>query len=284
MYWTSWQKLYRGVLLLAHFASLKSVVAQDRLRLVLSLPVHVALRRELGPFTLRMKNGGELQMSGKTLLSDWATFCEIFIAEDYTADYANATVLDLGAHKGYFGAYALLHGARTVESFEPESNNFDALALAVESYRRYGYAWEARRIAVGASTGKRLLHISRESWTHSLLPASTDTRQGRTETQEVSLRPLSAMIGVASSTSMKLIVKMDIEGSECDTILGTDPSVWRLVDELMLEFHDWAPCSTNEIHKHLAVAGLVSQGSPIRAVQRYRRHQHHLSEPLDLAP
>ena len=48
-------------------------------------------------------------------------------------DYAGAVVLDLGAHKGYFGAYALARGARLVISFEPETANLELLERGAET-------------------------------------------------------------------------------------------------------------------------------------------------------
>ena len=38
---------------------------------------------------------------------DWRTFVDIVGRGDYEAPFAGARVLDVGAHKGYFGAYAL---------------------------------------------------------------------------------------------------------------------------------------------------------------------------------
>ena len=51
---------------------------------------------------------------------DWASFAFVAVDDAYAGDYRDAFVVDLGAHKGYFGAYALRHGARGVVSYEPD--------------------------------------------------------------------------------------------------------------------------------------------------------------------
>jgi len=69
---------------------------------------------------------------------DWETLKWVLVDEAYPTDYAGAVVLDIGAHKGYFGAFALERGARTVISFEPESRNFELLERCAASYREQG--------------------------------------------------------------------------------------------------------------------------------------------------
>ena len=42
---------------------------------------------------------------------DWASLAFVAVDEAYAGDYGGATVVDIGAHKGYYGAYALAQGA-----------------------------------------------------------------------------------------------------------------------------------------------------------------------------
>ena len=58
----------------------------------------------------------------------------------YAGDYRGAFVVDVGAHKGYYGAYALAHGARWVVSYEPETANFALLERAASDVRERGGA------------------------------------------------------------------------------------------------------------------------------------------------
>ena len=45
----------------------------------------------------------------------------------------------------------------------------------------------------------------------------------------------------------RVIVKVNIEGEECPTILGTAASAWAGVDELYVETHPWAACGADEL-------------------------------------
>lgn len=70
----------------------------------------------------------------------------------------------------------------------------------------------------------------------------------------------------------RTIVKVNIEGEECPTILGTPQSAWADVDELYVETHPWADCGADELARHLEPAGFTpaasSHPSVLRLVQR----------------
>ena len=53
-----------------------------------------------------------------------------------------------------------------------------------------------------------------------------------------------------------MIVKVNIEGEECPTVLGTAASAWAGVDELYVETHPWAACGADELAAHLEADGL----------------------------
>ena len=73
----------------------------------------------------------------------------------YKGDYRDAFVLDLGAHKGYYGAYAFRHGARTVVSYEPESTNASYLEAAAARLPRRTYLADGEgRRRRGAGRGR----------------------------------------------------------------------------------------------------------------------------------
>ena len=84
---------------------------------------------------------------------DWASFAFVAVDDAYKGDYRDACVVDLGAHKGYYGAYAFRHGARTVVSYEPESTNASYLEAAAARLRG-ARTWRTVRAAVGAEPGE----------------------------------------------------------------------------------------------------------------------------------
>ena len=49
----------------------------------------------------------------------------------------------------------------------------------------------------------------------------------------------------------RTIGKVNIEGEECSTILGTPASAWADVAEVYIETHPWAACGAAELTEHL---------------------------------
>ncbi len=200
---------------------------------------------------------GQAYFAAASLTFDQRAFDEIFIESSYGTDYGHARVVDIGAHKGYYGAYVLLHGAAGVLSYEPEQQNFAFLQRCADSFNAHGSKWHVYRAAVGSRAGERTLYLSDQSWAHSLL-ALPDA--GPTDVEQVSVVPMSDVLEQACSLpGDRLVVKMDVEGAECDIILGTPAEAWRKVDELFVELHPFAPCPRQDLVSHLQSAGLMLQ-------------------------
>jgi FkbM family methyltransferase len=208
--------------------------------------------------------GGALAFGDATSEVDWRVFAEIFFEGDYETDYGDAAVVDLGAHKGYFGAYALLHGAQAVLSYEPEEQNFALLARNNESFRSRGATWRIEQSAVGAGEREAGLHVAGESWAHRLLPADEAPSDA---VQRARVVAFSQVLDHARSLGgSRLLVKLDVEGSECEILLSSPPSVWETVDEVFVETHEFAPCDRDELVERLRTAGLTPAASTSRQV------------------
>ena len=200
---------------------------------------------------------------------DWASLAFVAVDEAYAGDYRGAVVVDIGAHKGYYGAYALGHGARTVVSYEPETENFALLAKAADAKRG---EWRTRRSAVGAVRGEADLHVMSASWGHALHPPEAFARH-EIGVERVRVEALADVLADAThlARGARVIVKVNIEGEECPTILGTPGSAWAGVDELYVETHPWAACGADDLARHVAAADLVRVGRPHPAVLRLVR-------------
>ena len=214
--------------------------------------------RRVDSYKLGFKEG-ELFLSPANYETDRAVVWDIFIRRCYKTEFGNSTVIDIGAHKGYFGAYALMHGADRVFSYEPERENFGLLNETARSFMSLSSKWETRRAAVAASTGEAELRVDPESWAHSLssLPSSALTE--RMATQVVQCTAMTDVLEstTQSSVGRRLIVKIDAEGAECEIVLKTPVEAWQIVDEVLIEVHDFASCSSAEIADHLGRAGLA---------------------------
>ena len=216
-------------------------------------------RRSIRPahaYAARYGNG-RIFLSHDDFDIDLRSLAFVVVDEPYRTDYAGTSVLDLGAHKGYYGAYALARGAGRVVSFEPEQANLELLERAAASYGTG--VWQVRRAAVGAEGGAAELHVMGASWGHALHPPERFSRH-EVGTQAVRVEALSAVLAEAAALKherARLLVKLNIEGEECATVLGTPPSAWEAVDEAFVETHPWASCGADELGAHLAEAGLT---------------------------
>ena len=72
---------------------------------------------------MRPRDAYPLRLGGTTVyLSrddfeiDWASLAFVAVDEAYAGDYRGAVVVDMGAQKGYHGAYALEQGAEAPSS------------------------------------------------------------------------------------------------------------------------------------------------------------------------
>lgn len=204
---------------------------------------------------------------------DWASLKFVISDEAYPTEYRGTIVLDIGAHKGYYGAYALERGARTVISFEPESTNCEFLERSADAYRRRGADWRVRRVAVGAERGSAELHVMGASWGHALHPPAKFA-EFEVGIEHVLVEAMADVLEEAVSlcaSDSRLVVKVNTEGEECGIVLGTPSEDWRSASEVFIEMHPWADCSTAALAEHLYSAGLREAPSPIEAVIRLRR-------------
>jgi FkbM family methyltransferase len=216
---------------------------------------------------------GRVFLSRDDYAIDWESLKFVVADHAYPADHAGAVVLDLGAHKGYYGAYALAGGARTVISFEPESANVEYLERAAAEYRRGGADWRVRPVAVGAERGEAELHVLGASWGHALHPPE-EWAQYEVGVERVPVEAMSDVLAEAASLTddgSRLVVKLNVEGEECGIVLGTPPEAWEPVSELFVEVHPWAACTAPELTAHLAPAGLTRTASAMEPVLRLRR-------------
>jgi FkbM family methyltransferase len=224
-----------------------------------------ALRRRLRPkviYDVRYGRGA-LPITHDDYPVDWETLKAIVVDRIYELDYSQAVVLDIGSHKGYFGAFALERGARTVISLEPESANFRLLERCAASYRHHGADWQLRRAAVGAEAGEVELHVMNASWGHALEPPA-DWAAYEVGTERVPLVAMSELLAEAGALvqgSAPLVVKINAEGAECAMVLRTAPESWRPATHAFVAVHSWAGCTAAELAGHLSLAGLARRAA-----------------------
>ena len=220
----------------------------------------VAARRRLRPVSVyEIRFGrGRLPLTHEDYPVDWETLKSIVVDRIYDVDFSDAVVLDVGSHKGYFGAFALERGARAVISFEPESANFRYLKRCATTYVPSRTSWLLRRAAVGARPGAARLHVMSASWGHSLEPPD-EWAQYKVGDEQVDVVAMSDVLveaaELAEGTS-PIVVKINAEGGECSMVLGTPSASWEAVTHAFVATHPWADCRADELAAHLERAGL----------------------------
>jgi FkbM family methyltransferase len=204
---------------------------------------------------------------------DWRLVLGIWVDGDYRTDYRGATVIDVGAHKGFFGAYALARGARAVYAFEPSSENYARLARHARTLHDPSRVWMATRAAVGPEDGEADLHLAAQSWQHTLLidAPQVTSRVGHLadQTERVLVRSMGSILD--EHREGRIIVKIDTEGYECAIIAETPPDAWRDVAELFVEVEASAPCSPESVAAQLERAGFVLLGRTAPDVLHFER-------------
>jgi FkbM family methyltransferase len=217
---------------------------------------------------------GEIFLSHDDYATDWEVFKFVAALDGYRTDYVAAVVLDLGAHKGYYGAYAFAHGASRVVSFEPEAVNLEFLERSAATYRERGADWQVRHCAVGAERGEATLHVTSASWGHALHPPEAWSEY-EVGVQPVQVEAMADILAEAESLTVgraRLIVKVNTEGEECGIVLGTPAEAWSGVSELFVDVHiPWGPCTAAELAEHLTPVGFRELPSTVPSQLRLHR-------------
>jgi FkbM family methyltransferase len=204
---------------------------------------------------------GENLVDGENAAVDFQVLGQVFLDEVYgELQFRDRIVIDVGAHKGYFAAYALMSGAKAILSYEPERMNFTCLARFAESARLHGMAIQIFHVAVSDSDGEVTLYLSHESWRH-----TTVLRQGDPPGQTLRVRScsLARILERVATTfiGQELILKIDAEGVEGQLLLNTPSDCFAPVKEIVFEYHSFAGCELRIILERLQSLGFEYRAS-----------------------
>jgi FkbM family methyltransferase len=227
-----------------HILMRKSLTPLGRLDLLRTIAARRKKRPGFYPVRVRV---GELLVDGQNAATDFQVLGQVLLDEFYSeVDLKDRIVLDIGAHKGYFAAYALMAGAKAVVSYEPEPTNFYCLSHFAESARRQGKAIDVVQAAVSDQEGELPFHTSSESWSHSLLHYQS---QSYLRTIQVHATSLSSVLADASEAfpGEQFVLKVDAEGAECPLLLNSPAEMFTVVREIAFEHHPFAGRSLEDI-------------------------------------
>lgn len=228
------------------------LTTRSRIRLLMQAPRLVTRRASSRDLRL-MVSGGPVYLGRDSLYIDALVFDYLWNERVFNVSCQDRVVLDLGAHKGYFGVWALNHGASLVISCEPESSNYQILERARSENVRSD-DWEVMRIAVGANAGEVSLFVSPESWAHSIYADMIDA----VSVERVPMVTLATLLERAAEKrpGQSVVVKANVEGSAGPILMAATPDALAQVAEVHIDYEQGSPYDVAELFSHLADAGL----------------------------
>ncbi len=154
---------------------------------------------------------------------------------DFFPFYKKSTILDIGAHYGYFSLFAAQNSAQGshIIAVEPDNANFKMLQknIASSGYENITTLY----YAVGSEDGVSRLYHGR-STNHSILQSYDLLNKDLPydEVNSVSLEKLFA----ENKIEQVDFLKMDCEGAEFPILTSTPPHVFERIETISMEFHD----------------------------------------------
>jgi FkbM family methyltransferase len=201
-----------------------------------------------------MLPGGPLYLGRESFYIDALVLNYLWNKHVFSISCRDRVVVDLGAHKGYFGALALNQGASFVISCEPESRNFEVLErIRAENSRSVD--WEVMRVAVGRDNGEISIFVSPESWAHSIYREMvTDA----VTVERVEMITLAAVLQRACERrpSHGVVIKLNVEGSAGPILMAASRAVLVPVVAVELDYEPGSHYDIAELRNHLEAAGL----------------------------
>jgi len=241
----------------SRFRHLRQLLAQDYIPMAGKMDALRIFRQRRNKvaqvYTIHLSRG-KIFVDGESAVVDLHVFSQVFLDQIYSGlDLSGRVVIDVGAHKGYFAAYALSKGAKAVLCYEPEDSNFRALSLFSDSITSTQQSIEVYHEAVG-NDKEMELYVSVDSWAH-----TTMSRDDLTYIRKVKIasRPLASILAAVRERFPRdeLVLKIDAEGAECQLVLQTPREFFSPVREITFEFHEFAGCSLKQIIDRLVSIG-----------------------------
>ncbi len=145
-------------------------------------------------------------------------------------------VLDVGANVGQYAEQIRNLGYRgRIVSFEPLSSAY----LELQEKAATDRLWETYNLALGDKNEERLINISRNRYSSSLLPNLPANIESEPNTEyigqeRVDIRTLDSMIETVCATNEEVYLKIDTQGYEERVLVGATEALER-IDTIQLE-------------------------------------------------
>jgi len=212
---------------------------------------YLGLSRLQYPSVLQLRSSERIRLEE---LTDLKTFWQVFLRRVYRVEATDRVIVDLGANIGIFTLYAARQAPEArIFSVEPFPATFNRLLATVREHQLESRVTCLNHALTG-STGIRVMGDGViPSQRRSLAPAAS-TVSG----PQVLGKTLSETIEQNKLAHIDLL-KIDIEGSEYETLLATGSPVLARIGRIALEYHaDSAPYTKDQLFDHLHRSGFGS--------------------------
>lgn len=151
-------------------------------------------------------------------------------------------VIDIGAHRGVFLAFAAAQTGATITGVEPDPENFRVLGLLVRSNKMENV--RLVNAAVAAATGEARLYQGTASSRHTL--TGIDVLNGAPLARSESVRTIS-LDELCRPHPAIHFMKMDCEGAEHEIIQSAREDTLGKIKRLVMEVHHLGQPQTSEL-------------------------------------
>ena len=154
---------------------------------------------------------------------------------DYFPFYEKATVVDIGAHYGYFSIFAAknLNERSTIISIEPNSGNFNHLQKNISDSKIKNV--QCYNLALGDKKGTSKLYKGLNA-NHSIVDSYVLSNKDKSF-EEIEVKTFEELVNELKLEKIDF-VKMDCEGAEYSIFNSTPDSVFGKISTISMEFHD----------------------------------------------
>ncbi len=170
--------------------------------------------------------------------SDISSISTSFFRKDYgNMDPNWKTIVDIGAHKGFFTTYVARNCPHAlIYSYEPIKSSFEALEKNVQ-VNNLNNRVKTFNLGVASESGEREINLSTSSTDNSFYAEIGSIMTGK---EIITCTTLDQIINQNHIEKIDLL-KLDCEGAEFEVLMASNKEVLLCVSEIRMEYHNINP-------------------------------------------